>query len=103
MIKQIQRKPQYYTAIQWTGDNLKDVLDFTGKSIRFNEWFKSFEDYAALVALEGHTFKLFDPFGNYRGIAYKGDYIVKDEYGNNYTVTSAQYDLLYEDRPATQD
>lgn len=35
--------------IQWTGKNLKEVIDFTGKSPRFEEWFKSWEEFETYV------------------------------------------------------
>ena len=39
------KKPVIIEAIQWTGENLKEVLDFTGKADNFEKYFKSFEQY----------------------------------------------------------
>lgn len=46
--------------IQWTGKNLKEVIDFTGKSARFDEWFKSWDEYETYVHSHGniHTLNL---------------------------------------------
>lgn len=45
-------------CIQWNGDNLKNVLGFTGKYHRFDEWFKSFEDFESYVKSHDNIFKL---------------------------------------------
>lgn len=52
-------RKNYLPAIQWRGDNLKEVLEFTGKDKRFDEWFKDFEDYQDYVASHGNIFKIF--------------------------------------------
>ena len=42
-INNLDRNPD---GIIWTGDNLKEVFEFTGgKSFWFDEWFKSWEEY----------------------------------------------------------
>ncbi len=64
-----------YDFIQWTGDNLKDVIEFTGKHPHFHEWFESFEDYERHVKEDGNTFKLFS--GSSCMVASVGDYILK--------------------------
>ena len=35
--------------VQWKGDNLKEVISFTGKDKNFGKWFKSFEEYEEYV------------------------------------------------------
>ena len=64
-----------YEFIQWTGDNLKDVIKFTGKHPNFDNWFDSFEDYESHVKEDGNTFKLFS--GSSCMVASVGDYILK--------------------------
>ena len=46
-------------CIQWKGDNLKDVIEFTGKHPKFDEWFPTFEEYEKKVKDDGDIFKLF--------------------------------------------
>lgn len=46
----VPQKPVVIEAIQYWGDNLSEVLDFTGKHNRFDEWFSSFDEFAAHVA-----------------------------------------------------
>lgn len=67
--------PPVYKAMQWTGDNLRQLLAFTGKAERFDEWFDSFEAYEAHVKADGNTFKLFLR-GHKTQTAHVGDYIV---------------------------
>lgn len=64
-----------YDFIQWTGDNIKDVIEFTGKHPNFDKWFKSFEDYERHVKEDGQRFKLFS--GSSFMVASVGDYILK--------------------------
>ncbi|MBF4307411.1 hypothetical protein, partial [Vibrio anguillarum] len=64
-----------HKVIQWTGDNLKEVLEFTGKSEHFDEWFSSFEEYESFVKEHGYTFKLFGDRSTQ--VAHVGDYITK--------------------------
>lgn len=62
--------------IQWTGNNLKDVIEFTGKSPRFNEWFKSWDDYEDYVRRHGNIFKMFNDDGSHLEVPV-GAWIVK--------------------------
>ena len=50
-------------AILWTGFNLKEVVEFTGKSPKFNEWFKTWDEYEKYVEDHNSIFKLFSPTG----------------------------------------
>ena len=45
--------------IQWTGDNLRKVVEFTGLSPRFKEWFNSWDEYESYVHHHNNIFKLF--------------------------------------------
>ncbi|MBF4433256.1 hypothetical protein ERJ77_01850 [Vibrio anguillarum] len=64
-------------AIQYTDSNLLNVLAFTGKSKRFNEWFKSDADYVKYVKEHDGLFKIFRESGSFN-TAKHGDWIVKE-------------------------
>jgi hypothetical protein len=68
--------------IQWTGNNLKEVIDFTGKSPRFGEWFKSFEEYENYVHTHNDILKLFCEDGSHYEVPV-GAWIVKTPDGYN--------------------
>lgn len=75
MIK-CERRQCEISAIEWTGANLEDVLEFTGRHPKFDEWFESFEQYAEHVARDGFEFKIFTEYGPV--IAVPGEFIVKE-------------------------
>lgn len=77
--KQGEQKPEW---IQWTGKNLKEVIDFTGKSVRFNEWFKSWDEYETYVHSHGDIFKLFCIDGSHYEVPV-GAWIIKTPEGYN--------------------
>lgn len=77
--KQDEQKP---CMIQWKGDNLKEVIDFTGKDKNFKKWFKSFEEYEKYVHEHNNIFKLFIENGNHYEIPV-GAWIVKTPDGYN--------------------
>lgn len=68
--------------IQWTGNNLKEVIDFTGKSLRFGEWFKSWEEYENYVHSHNDILKLFCEDGSHYEVPV-GAWIVKTPDGYN--------------------
>ena len=68
--------------IQWTGNNLKEVIDFTGKSPRFEEWFKSWEEFETYVHQHNDILKLFCEDGSHYEVP-KGAWIVKSPDGYN--------------------
>lgn len=49
MIQKFRKKPVVIDAVIWNGENLKEVIDFTGKSPKWDEYFKSFEEYELFV------------------------------------------------------
>lgn len=77
--RQKEQKPK---MIQWTGKNLKEVIDFTGKSQRFNEWFKSWEEYENYVHIHDDIIKLFCEDGSHYEVPV-GAWIVKTPDGYN--------------------
>ena len=76
------QKEQKLIMIQWKGDNLKEVIDFTGKSPRFEEWFKSWEDFENYVHSHGDILKLFCEDGSHYEVPV-GSWIVKTPDGYN--------------------
>jgi len=75
------KKPVVVEVIRWTGDNLKEVIDFTGwHESASSKW--TWEQYEKVVASEG--LKIFTPEGPV--MASVGDYIVRGVYGEVYPV-----------------
>ena len=79
--KEIYLQPeQPDNMIQWTGNNLKEVIDFTGKSPRFGEYFNSWEEYENYVHTHNDILKLFCEDGNHYEVPV-GAWIVKTPEG----------------------
>lgn len=72
----------FLPAIQWTGDNLKEVIEFTGRYDKFNLWFNSWEDYEEYVKTHGNIFKIFSGDGHWN--IKPGTWIVKTLDGFNF-------------------
>ena len=70
--------------IVWNGDNIQEVLNFTGVDSRFDEWFKSFEDYENYVHSHSDIFKIFINNSKKHYECPVGTIIVKTEAGYNY-------------------
>lgn len=66
--------------IRWTGDNLKEVIAFTGRSPRFNEWFSSWDEFEQYVHDHDDILKLFSKNGDYFEVP-KGAWILKTPEG----------------------
>ena len=76
------QKEQPIKMIQWTGNNLKEVIDFTGKSPRFGEWFNSWEEFENYVHTHNDILKLFCEDGSHYEVPV-GAWIVKTPDGYN--------------------
>lgn len=81
-------------AIQWTGDNLQEILNFTGKSPKWGEYFKTMEEYENYVKAHGNTFKIFTLEGVME--ASVGDWIIKGINGENYPCKPDIFNKTYE-------
>ena len=77
--KQGEQKP---IMIQWQGNNLKEVIDFTGKDKNFEKWFKSFEEYEKYVHEHNNIFKIFTEDGSHYEVPV-GAWIIKTPDGCN--------------------
>ena len=92
------KRPEEVEAIQYTGDNLKECLDFTGRHPKFDSWFESFEDYAAYVKVDGNVFKLFYANGSHQD-ARPGYWLVKNSYGTVSVWPNTTFVATYEVPP----
>lgn len=75
------KKPVVVEAIQWTGENLSEIIEFTGNNPRWNDWFLSWAEYEQRVRQDGNTFKIITLEGTMS--ASLGDWIIRgvnDEY-----------------------
>lgn len=80
-------------AIQYTGDNLIEVLEFTGKHPKWDEWFESFEAYQNHVIKDDYIFKIITDVNNIK--VFPGDYVVKHIDNNFYKFTEKNFNQLY--------
>jgi GNAT superfamily N-acetyltransferase len=78
-LRKIEKRP---VMLQWQGNNLKEVLDFTGKNKNFEKWFKSFEEYEKYVYDHDGIFKIFNEDGSHYEVPI-GAWIVKTPDGYN--------------------
>lgn len=72
------KKPVTIEAIQWCGDNLREVINFTGLHHSAEKW--TWDEYKAVVAKEG--LKIFTLEGPH--LATIGDMIIKGVHGEFY-------------------
>lgn len=76
------QQEQPANMIQWTGSNLQEVIDFTGKSPKFGGWFKSWEEYENYVHTHNDILKLFCEDGSHFEVPV-GAWIIKTPDGYN--------------------
>lgn len=88
------KKPVVINAVHWTGDNLKEVIEFTGKHPRWDEWFQSWETYEDHVRQSGGIFKILTLEGTMS--AAPGDWIIKGVNGEVYPCKPDIFEKTYE-------
>jgi hypothetical protein len=88
------KKPVVILAVQWTGDNLAEVLEFTGKHPRWDEWFASFEQYEEHVRRDRNVFKVVTLEGTME--AQPGDWIIRGVKGEHYPCKPDIFYATYE-------
>ena len=88
------KKPVIVEAVQWHGDNLAEVLEFTGKHPKFEDWFSSFKQYEKVVADSGYVFKIFTLEGTMS--ASIGDWIIRGVQGEHYPCKPDIFSKTYE-------
>ena len=84
------KKPVVIDAIKWDGDNLKEVIEFTGLHPSVEKW--SWEEYEQVVAEEG--LKIFTLEGSH--MATVGDMIIKGVHGEFYPCKADIFAKTYE-------
>lgn len=89
-----QPKIRVIEAIQYTGTNVLECLNFTGKYHRFHEWFHTDEDYVKHVAEHNNIFKVFIPGGDLR--FHPTDWVVRGARGNIYRLTNEEFHTQFE-------
>lgn len=90
--------PVVISAIRYLGiDNLAEVLQFTGRHPRFDEWFKSFEEYEAHVLKDRQSFKIITLEGTME--AMPGDWIIRGVNGEHYPCKNDIFQKTYELEP----
>lgn len=87
------KKPITIQAIQWTGDNLAEVLEFTGRHPKFDQWFSSFEEYAEFVKNDRNVFKIVSEHGNLE--ANVGDWVMRGVKGEHYPCADDVFQQTY--------
>jgi len=88
------KKPVVIEAIQYTGENLREVLDFTGRHPDFEKWFEGFDDYQQHVEKNDNIFKIFTLEGVME--ATPGDWIIRGVKGEHYPCKSDIFAATYE-------
>lgn len=95
MIEYVRKLPVIVAALQWTGTNLAEVLEFTGKHPKWNEWFPGgFEEYAEFVKNDRNVFKIKTLEGTHE--AKPGDWILRSPTGEHYPISDELYVQTYE-------
>jgi hypothetical protein len=84
------KKPVVIEAVQWTGDNLKEVIDFTGLHSSAEKW--TWEEYEAVVEKDG--LKIFTLEGPLKASVL--DWIIKGVKGEFYPCRSDIFEATYE-------
>lgn len=91
-------KQKEVKMIQWTGDNLKEVTNFTGISPEFSNWFKSWDDFESYVHSHNDVFKLFFEDGSHYEVP-KGAWIIRTPDGYNVASRSKFVEKQGEQKP----
>ena len=87
------KKPVTIQALQWTGENLLEIINFTGRHERFDAWFSSFAEYEKYVKDSGCIFKIFTLEGVMEASC--GDWIIKGVKGEFYPCKPDIFEATY--------
>ena len=85
------KKPVEVEAVKWTGENLREIINFTGwHELAATKW--SWEEYEKVVSL--HGLKIFTLEGSHSAAV--GDWIIKGVHGEFYPCKPDIFDKTYE-------
>jgi ADP-heptose:LPS heptosyltransferase len=84
------KKPVLIEAIKWTGDNLKEIIEFTGRHESSKDW--SWEHFEEVV--ENNGLKIFTLEGSH--LATIGDMIIKGVQDECYPCKPDIFEQTYE-------
>ncbi len=87
------KKPVVIEAVKWTGDNLREIIDFTGLHPSALKW--TWEEYEQVVKENG--LKIFTLEGSY--MATIGDMIIKGVQGEFYPCKPDIFETTYDPLP----
>ena len=91
MVQKYRKKPVVIEALEWTGKNLKEVIEFTGWHLSAkSRW--SWQEYEQVVKKEG--LKIFTLEGSH--MAAIGDMIIKGVQGEFYPCKPDIFESTYE-------
>jgi len=91
-VKRYTKKPVTIEAIQWTGDNLREIIDFTRLNQSAQKW--SWDEYCEVVKIRGlKIFTLEGPL-----MASIGDFIIKGVKGEFYPCKPDIFAATYEEQ-----
>lgn len=90
MIKEYRKKPVIIQAVQWTGNNLLEIIQFIGLHESAQKW--TWEEYEKVVETNG--LKIFTLEGTMN--ASIGDYIIKGVQGEFYPCKPDIFEKTYE-------
>ena len=93
-VKSFRKKPVTIQAIQYTTENLFDVMQFTGKHPKWHDWFTSWEHYEDHVKKDGYVFKILTPEGTMKAVP--GDWIIRGVNGEHYPCKPEIFEKTYE-------
>ena len=93
-IQTFRKKPVTIQALQYTGDNLAEVLAFTGKHPKWHDYFTSFEHYEEFVKNDDMIFKIKTLEGTMKAVP--GDWIIREVNGEHYPCKPDIFEKTYE-------
>ena len=94
MIVTVQKRPIPVSAMQWKGDNLAEVLEFTGKHPKWDSWFTSFAEYEQWVKKDRNVFKIITNHGTVEAVP--GDWILRSPTGEHYPISDELFQQTYD-------
>ena len=85
------KKPVVIEAVRWTGDNLREIIEFTGRHESAKEW--AWDQFEKVVKTEG--LKIFTLEGPLLSSA--GDWIIRGIKGEFYPCKPDIFEATYEE------